>query len=131
MYISQIDVSNLSKEEAISKINSELENRVNKEITVMCGDKEYSFLPSEVGVKYGVEEAVNEVYRIGRTGGIIENNVDMLKTFFQNTELELTFKYEETKFEELVSNINKQFNSLVESNYEILEDKVIIKKGSA
>ncbi len=131
MYISGIDVSNLSKEGAVSKINKELENKVNKEITVMCGDKEYSFLPSEVGVKYGVEEAVNEVYRIGRTGGIIENNVDMLKTFFQKTELELTFKYEEAKFEELVSNINKQFNSLVESNYEILEDKVVIKKGTA
>lgn len=131
IYISGIDVSNLTKEEAITKINGELEPVLNEKILLKCDDKEYTFLPSEIGVEYNVEQAVDEVYRIGRIGNILENNINMLKTFFTTTNVNLDFKYEENKFEELVNNINAQFSSLVQSNYEILEDKVIIKKGAA
>ena len=131
IYISGIEVSNLTREEAIEKINNELTTVLSKEILLKCDDKEYTFLPSEIGVEYNVEQAVDEVYRIGRNGNILENNMNMIKTFFTSTDTNLDFKYEEEKFNELVSKINAQFSSLVQSNYEILEDKIIIKKGVA
>lgn len=130
IYISQIDISNLTKEEAISKINNELTEVLNKEISLKCSDKEYAFALSEVGVKYDVEKAVEEAYQIGRSGNIFGNNIKMIQTFFTQTNEDLDFSYEEEKFEELVNNINSQFSSLVQSSYEVVEDKLIIKKGA-
>ena len=54
----------------------------------------------------------------------------MIKTFFVDTNLELSFTHEDKKFEEIISEINSQFSSLVQSSYKISDDKVVIKKGS-
>jgi len=130
MYISGIDVSNLTKEDAISKIENELLSVLNQEILIECEGKEYKIKPSDIGVKYNVQELVNEVYKIGRSGNILQNNINMIKTFFVDTNLELSFTHEDKKFEEIISEINSQFSSLVQSSYKISDDKVVIKKGS-
>ncbi len=85
----------------------------------------------QVGVKYDVEKAVEEAYQIGRSGNIFGNNIKMIQTFFSHKRNEdLDFSYEEEKFEELVNNINSQFSSLVQSSYEVIEDKLIIKRSN-
>jgi len=130
IYIAGIDVSNLSKEDAISKINTELETILNQEIILKCDDKEHIIKPSDIGIKYNVEQVVEEAYRIGRVGNILQNNLDMLKAFFVETKFSLEFEYEEEKLNQIIADINSQFSSLVQSTYEILEDKVVIKKGT-
>ena len=130
IYISGIDVSNLTKEEAINKLNSELESVLNQEILIQYDGKESSIKPSDIGVVYNVEDVVEEAYRIGRIGNIFENNYNMVKSFFVDTNLDLQYEYEEEKLDNFIAEINSQFSSLVPSSYEILEDKVIIKKGT-
>lgn len=130
IYISGIDVSNLTKEEAINKLNSELENVLNQEIVIKYEDKESKIKPSDIGVVYNVEDVVEEAYRVGRIGNVFENNINMVKTFFTDTNLDLQYEYEEEKLDNFIAEINSQFTSLVPSSYEILEDKVIIKKGT-
>jgi len=131
IYISGINVSSLTKEEAISKINSEMKSKLEKEITVIYDDKEKKIKPIDLGGVYNTEQVVEEAYRIGRGGNIFENNVNMVKTFFADTNMDLEFDYEEEKLNQFITDINSQFSSLVQSSYEILEDKVIIKKGTS
>ena len=128
--IAGIDVSNLTKEEAINKLNGELENVLNQEILIQYDGKESKIKPSDLGVEYNVEDVVEEAYRIGRIGNIFENNINMLKTFFVDTSLDLSYEYEEEKLDNFINEINSQFSSLVPSSYEILEDKIVIKKGT-
>ena len=128
--IAGIDVSNLTKEEAINKLNGELENVLNQEILIQYDGKQSKIKPSDLGVEYNVEDVVEEAYRIGRIGNIFENNINMLKTFFVDTSLDLSYEYEEEKLDNFINEINSQFSSLVPSSYEILEDKIVIKKGT-
>ena len=128
--IAGIDVSNLTKEEAINKLNGELENVLNQEILIQYDGKESKIKPSDLGVEYNVEDVVEEAYRIGRIGNIFENNINMIKTFFVDTSLDLSYEYEEEKLDNFINEINSQFSSLVPSSYEILEDKIVIKKGT-
>ena len=128
--IAGIDVSNLTKEEAINKLNGELENVLNQEILIQYDGKQSKIKPSDLGVEYNVEDVVEEAYRIGRIGNIFENNINMVKTFFTDTSLDLSYEYEEEKLDNFINEINSQFSSLVPSSYEILEDKVVIKKGT-
>lgn len=130
IYIAGVDVSNLTKEEAINKLNSEIENVLNQEILIQYDGKESKIKPSDLGVKYNIENVVEEAYRIGRIGNIFQNNINMVKTLFSDTNLDLSFEYEEEKLDNFINEINSQFSSLVPSSYEILEDKVIIKKGT-
>lgn len=130
IYIAGVDVSNLTKEEAINKLNSEIENVLNQEILIQYDGKESKIKPSDLGVKYNIENVVEEAYRIGRIGNIFQNNINMVKTLFSDTNLDLSFEYEEEKLDSFINEINSQFSSLVPSSYEILEDKVIIKKGT-
>lgn len=130
IYIAGVDVSNLTKEEAINKLNSEIENVLNQEILIQYDGKESKIKPSDLGVKYNIENVVEEAYRIGRIGNIFENNINMVKTFFSDTNIDLSYEYEEEKLDNFINEINSQFSSLVPSSYEILEDKVIIKKGN-
>ena len=128
--IAGIDVSNLTKEEAINKLNGELENVLNQEILIQYDGKESKIKPSDLGIEYNVEDVVEEAYRIGRIGNIFENNINMIKTFFVDTSLDLSYEYEEEKLDNFINEINSQFSSLVPSSYEILEDKIVIKKGT-
>ncbi len=130
IYIAGVDVSNLTKEEAINKLNSEIENVLNQEILIQYDGKESKIKPLDLGVKYNIENVVEEAYRIGRIGNIFENNINMVKTFFSDTNIDLSYEYEEEKLDNFINEINSQFSSLVPSSYEILEDKVIIKKGN-
>ena len=123
-------MSNLTKEEAINKLNGELENVLNQEILIQYDGKESKIKPSDLGVEYNVEDVVEEAYRIGRIGNIFENNINMIKTFFVDTSLDLSYEYEEEKLDNFINEINSQFSSLVPSSYEILEDKIVIKKGT-
>lgn len=130
IYIAGVDVSNLTKEEAINKLNGELELVLNQEILIQYDGKESKIKPLDLGVKYNIENVVEEAYRIGRIGNIFENNINMVKTFFSDTNIDLSYEYEEEKLDNFINEINSQFSSLVPSSYEILEDKVIIKKGT-
>ena len=103
---------------------------LNQEILIQYDGKESSIKPSDIGVVYNVEDVVEEAYRIGRIGNIFENNYNMVKSFFVDTNLDLQYEYEEEKLDNFIAEINSQFSSLVPSSYEILEDKVIIKKGT-
>lgn len=130
MYISGIEVSNLTEEEAISKIEKQLETVLNKEIILKCEDKEYKIKPADIGVEYNVSEIVEDAYKIGRRGNVVSSNIEMIKTFFNDTNLELSFIHEDKKFEKIIFEINSHFSSLVQSSYKISDDKVVIKKGT-
>lgn len=130
IYISGVDVSYLTREEAIEKIEDALKPILNKEIKLQCEGEEYKINPLDIGVKYNVEDVVNDVYLIGRKGNVVESNLEMCKTFFTDTNKELEFTYKEEKFNEIVDEINSQFTTLKQSSYKIYEDKVVIKKGT-
>ena len=76
--IAQIDVSGLSKEEAIAKLNTIYEEKKQKEISLFYEDYENTLNPSIMEVNYEIEKAVEEAYSIGKGDNIFINNYQIL-----------------------------------------------------
>ena len=64
--IKDIDVSNLTKEQAIEKVSNILKENIEKEITLQYKNYELTVFPSQFNVNFNIEEAVNIAYEKGR-----------------------------------------------------------------
>lgn len=79
IYIKGIDVSNLSKEDAINKISEHINSSIPDDLTLIHDDYETSISSESIEINFNLEEAVNIAYDIGKTGNIFENNINILK----------------------------------------------------
>ena len=66
IYIKNIDVSNLSKNDATKKLNEYIQNYLPEEIILKHGDYETSINLSDLNIKFNINEAVDLSYNIGR-----------------------------------------------------------------
>ena len=103
IFIEGIDVSNLTKEEAIKSIN---ENIAPGEIVLNYDGKSNIISPDEIDLKYNTSEVVNEAYNYTKTDSYFEN----IKRFFELDKTSKNFNlkslYSESKLSEKVQNIS-------------------------
>ena len=91
IYIKNIDVSNLSKNDATKKLNEYIQNYLPEEIILKHGDYETSINLSDLNIKFNINEAVDLSYNIGRNKNFIKNNFEVLSTLIVNKNIEPTF----------------------------------------
>lgn len=78
-YIKNVDVGNLSKEDAKNKILSECKIDT---IKFTYNDKKWLINPNDVGIKYNIDKTVDNAYEVNRENDILSNIVDTLKSNF-------------------------------------------------
>lgn len=130
IFIKGIDVSELSKEEAKTKLNEIIVQDSEKEIILKNEDYETTMNSKQLEISFDVNKSVNEAYNIGRSGNIIKNNYDILfaKVFKKEIPLELTYDKEELSKQ--IDDIDSKIpNKLTQTSYYIEEDSLIITKG--
>lgn len=131
VFISNIDVSGKSKEEAKKLIQEETMKYEDKKITLKLNESEYDIFLNELGFKVTNEsEAIDEAYKYGRSETFIKNNYVILFSNFRNKEIELSYALDETAFNELVSKIaNVNATVVSDDTYEMSGDSIVITKG--
>lgn len=65
--IKDIDVSGLNREEAIAKVSTAFEEKLEKQITLKHNDYSITVFPDQFDVSFAIEEAVDMAYKKGRT----------------------------------------------------------------
>lgn len=65
--IKNIDVSNLTKEQALEKISSEFSKKSTQAITLKHNDFEQTVLPEQLEVSFSLNDAINMAYNKGRS----------------------------------------------------------------
>ena len=102
--ILNIDVSEMSKEEALQKVNDIINEKLTSDITIKHGSHETVVNTSQFGIKFNIDKAVNKAYNIGKADNIVVNNYKILltKLFKTNIEPELIID------EEVLQNIASQ-----------------------
>lgn len=105
IYINNIEVSGLTKEEAVLYLNEQFS--IPKYITLICEGTEYKFTQQDFSIQYDIESAVNKAYEIGRTGKKLEKykTIKQLQNIPQNITAERYFNEEliKEKLQELES----------------------------
>lgn len=67
IYIQDVDVSGLTKEQAMEKVSNALNEKLKKAITLKHNEYEVTVFPEQFDVSFSVEDAVNMAYAKGRT----------------------------------------------------------------
>lgn len=135
VYISDYDISGMSKEqvnEILSKLNDELKS---KKLTVYQNNDEiYSILPEEVDFQINIAETLKNIMGFGRTGNIFEDNFNILKALISPQIIGIEYDYNADKLDSIVKNIDLSIkNRAVDDSYSIDEDgkKIIITRGKS
>lgn len=129
--INNIDISNLTIDEAKEKLNSNFEKELIPELSLKYKD-EYStvIIPKQLEIKYNIEEMLNKAYNIGRNGNIITNNYALLFTTLFGKEINLDYTYNEEFLNNFLEDINSKLPGVViQPSYYIEEEKLIIESG--
>ncbi len=125
-----IDISNLTKQEALDKINAEFSNRLSKDIILKHNDELYSFVPTQIEGNYDTSKIIDQAYTIGRDGNIFQNNYSIVKTWYEKIDLIPNFSYKADAFTALVEQMNTSFaDGVKDSSYVIDEKNLIITPG--
>lgn len=130
--INDIDVSSLSKAEAIEKLTNISEEASNRSIILKYEDENITIIPAELEIQYKIEKAVEEAQSIGRNSNIFVNNFNILKTliFKQNVKMEINI--DENILIQKIESVNTGLPGVVEEySYYIEENELLITKGKA
>ena len=77
--IKGIEVSGLTKEEALQKIQEAVGIELGKDVLIKKEDYENTVSPEQIEAKYDIEGAVDEAYSVGRLQNIFSNNYSILR----------------------------------------------------
>lgn len=128
--INGIEISNLNKEEAIQKLSETSNQKLESDILIKADEFEYGIKLSQIETKYNIEKAIEEAYNTGRNGNIFSNNYEIIKTMMFGKDINLEYTYNEELLNKILDDMSSKVpNSVVEANYCVEDDKLIITKG--
>ena len=128
--IKGIEVSGLTKEEAIAKLETVYTEKMNKNIMLQYEELESELNPTLMEVNYDVEKAVNEACSLGRSGNIFVNNFNILGTLIGKRDFNVDMTMNEETTKQTVNDIGANLPGImIESDYSVEEDELIITRG--
>lgn len=128
--IGNIDVSNLTKEDAKAKVNKVYSENLAKQIYLTYGEFETSITFEALEVKYQIENAIEDAYDIGRTGNLLKDNFDILVSKIEGKNIKLEATIDNDMIDQISQNINNSIEgAVVEPSYYIEDNKLIITSG--
>ena len=128
--IAGINVSGLSKEEAMAKLELIYNDKKDKDIKLIYNEYETTLNPTLMEVNYEIENAVDEAYKIGKKDNIFQNNYEILFTLISKKNIEVNMTLNEDVTKQTIEGIGLNLpDVLVQSSYSIEENELVITKG--
>lgn len=130
-----IDISDLTVEEAKTKVNNAIEERFkdeNNNLILKIGENETSVTANTFNAKFDIDNAVIEADNIGRNGNILTNNYSILFTKLFKKEIKPRLYLDDSLLSDTIKDINsKMKDAVVDNSYYIEKNNLIIVKGKA
>ena len=132
IYINGIDMSELTKDEAKSKLEEYYTEKISHDITLIHGEYEMYINPSEISLEYEISQAINSAFKIGKNGNIFEDDLEILNTMLNGIEITPKYTYSKDTLKTMLDNFSAELpDHVVESSYYIENNNVIITLGSS
>ena len=128
--IKGVEVSGLTKEEAIAKLETVYSEKINNNIMLQYEELESELNPTLMEVNYDIEKAVNEAYSLGRDGNIFTNNYNILGTLIAKRDYDVNMTMNEETTKQTINDIGSNLPGImIESSYSVEDDELIITRG--
>lgn len=111
--IKNIDVSNLTMQEAKAKIEEALNIELNTPIKLTTNEYETTLNTNQIEFEYNIAKAVEKAYSVGRSGNIIKNNYEILMVAFFGKEITPEYTYNKDTLNYIVDSIESKIPGLV------------------
>lgn len=130
IYIENVDVSNITEEEAKSILTELSDKTKQNEILFKYKEIETPITYEALEVNFNIDSAIKEAYSLGRSGNIFQNNFEILKTWINGKKIKLNFNIDEDVIKQVCENINNtSVDAVVEPSYYVENEKLIITSG--
>lgn len=130
--VNGVNISNLTKEEALQKLNLQLSPNLEKELTLTHNDYSTTLNLADIQSSFNFETAINNAYNIGRSeSNIFANNKKIINTFFTKNNIIPTISYNEEALSSKIDKINDELpDKVVNSSYKIENNNLIVSNSS-
>lgn len=128
----QIELADLTKEEAVEKLNSILNNNEKNVVVVKRGDVKKEIKLDDINGKFDVEDVVNQAYNLGRENDIVKDNYNTILIMIKGENLVANFSYDDELLTKKINELSLEIPDLAtESSYIIEDNKLIIKNSKS
>ncbi len=109
--VEDVDVSNLSKDEALKEVSKITEERINnKKINFHYGDRDLPIALKDFGYSLNLEDAINEAYSIGRSKGLFSNYLDIVSSLIFKKNIIADSSFDEGKKDAVLTNLAREIH---------------------
>ena len=130
VYIGSVNVSNLTKQEAMQKMKDELE--VYDELKLTYKNKIYKLRISNMGVNYEIEKMVDEAFDVGKNEKLTKRIEKLLKLKHKtNVSIAIQYKIDEQYLQQYIRKLNEKINTKpIDANIYMKDNQIHIEKES-
>ena len=130
IFIKGIDVSNLSKEDAKTKLFETINENIPDEIVFKSSDYEVAIPSSALEIDFNLDNAIDTAYNIGRESNIFVNDWQVIQASILKINVEPAFEINEEQLKKYLVDISANLpDTVIESSYYIEDNNLIITNG--
>ena len=131
IYIKGVNVSGLTKDEAIALVNEELKGQMNDNIELTYKNHNYYVEVEQIEAKFDIEGAVDYAFKIAKTGDFVQDMKDYITVLVHNINIEPIFVYNDEELQKYLETIERNLpDQIVEASYYLEDDELVITKGT-
>lgn len=130
IYITAVDVSGLTPEEATSILEKRIKEP--KKVTIVTSDQSFDIDLTQLEFSYDFEKSAYSAYGIYRTGNVVYDIVGSVKSLWEKTTKGVRIDLNEEKLKETLSVLGGQIaTEPVYPSLTFVDKQIVIKKGRA
>lgn len=130
VFIKGINVSGLTKEEAIALVNSELDKQMNDHIELIYKNNNYYVEVEQIGAKFDIEASVDYAFNIAKSGVFLQDMAEYFTVLMTNIEIEPKLTYNDEELTNYLKTIEAYLpDQLVQHGYYVEDGELIVTNG--
>lgn len=110
VYIDEVNVSQMTKDEAAIAVDNFIQSLQQKEIIITVGDKSARATLGDMGYSYDLKDSIDQAYTIGRTGNLIKRYKEIKDIEQGNKVFPIEFSMDDSKLKEFIAKEVGVFN---------------------
>lgn len=130
IFIKGVNVSGLSKEEAITVVSNALKEQMNDHIILTYKNHEFYVDIEQIEAKFDVEASVNFALNVAKSGNMMQDIQEHISVLMNHIDIEPILTYNEDALNKYLETIEANLpDQLVQSSYYVEDDELIITNG--
>ena len=130
VYVKDIDISGLTKEEALTRLDNELGSKMKDCLVLEYKNVDYYLAIEQFDAGFDYAASVDFAYNIGRKGNFVQDLTECVNVYFSNINITPNLVYSEEELNKHLASIETKLpDQLEQSDYYIEDDDLIIVNG--